>query len=103
MLQTPHGMIRMCEIDIQETARFVREFVTMSLIPWMEKCVVEWNENVSDITWSTKHIFQPLLVFFVSQTSIAALLDNPEIVRLADRASPKFYFLIEYGWVLRTI
>ena len=32
--------------DIQQIGRFVREFVTMSLVPWMEKCVVEWNENV---------------------------------------------------------
>lgn len=32
--------------DIQQTARFTREFLVMSLIPWMEKCVVEWNENV---------------------------------------------------------
>lgn len=39
--------MRMSEQDIQQTARFTREFVTMSLIPWMEKCVVEWNEVVS--------------------------------------------------------
>ena len=38
--------MRMCEPDILETARFVREFVTMSLLPWMEKCVVDWNETV---------------------------------------------------------
>ena len=34
------------EKDIQQTARFTREFLVMSLIPWMEKCVVDWNENV---------------------------------------------------------
>lgn len=39
--------MRMSEQDIQQTARFTREFVTMSLVPWMEKCVVEWNEVVS--------------------------------------------------------
>ncbi|OJA16247.1 hypothetical protein AZE42_00079 [Rhizopogon vesiculosus] len=39
--------IRMSEQDIQQTARFTREFVTMSLIPWMEKCVVDWNEAYS--------------------------------------------------------
>ncbi|KAI0788537.1 ER-golgi trafficking TRAPP I complex 85 kDa subunit-domain-containing protein [Abortiporus biennis] len=33
--------------DIQVIGRFVREFLTMSLIPWMEKCVVEWNEMYS--------------------------------------------------------
>ncbi|KAJ7492750.1 ER-golgi trafficking TRAPP I complex 85 kDa subunit-domain-containing protein [Mycena latifolia] len=38
--------LRMSETDIQQTARFTREFLVMSLVPWMEKCVVEWNENV---------------------------------------------------------
>jgi hypothetical protein len=38
--------LKMAESDIQQTARFAREFVVMSLLPWMEKCVVEWNENV---------------------------------------------------------
>ncbi|KAJ6604519.1 ER-golgi trafficking TRAPP I complex 85 kDa subunit-domain-containing protein [Mycena vulgaris] len=39
--------LRMNETDIQQTARFTREFLVMSLVPWMEKCVVEWNENFS--------------------------------------------------------
>ncbi|KAJ7275176.1 ER-golgi trafficking TRAPP I complex 85 kDa subunit-domain-containing protein [Mycena haematopus] len=39
--------LRMSDNDIQQTARFTREFLVMSLIPWMEKCVVEWNENFS--------------------------------------------------------
>ncbi|KAF7339581.1 hypothetical protein MSAN_02172600 [Mycena sanguinolenta] len=39
--------LRMSDKDIQQTARFTREFLVMSLIPWMEKCVVEWNENFS--------------------------------------------------------
>ena len=46
---TNHSMINticMAETDIQQTARFTREFVVMSLVPWMEKCVLEWNENV---------------------------------------------------------
>jgi hypothetical protein len=39
-------MLRMSEEDIKQTAKFVREFVSMSLVPWMEKCVADWNENV---------------------------------------------------------
>ncbi|KAJ7293446.1 ER-golgi trafficking TRAPP I complex 85 kDa subunit-domain-containing protein [Mycena rebaudengoi] len=39
--------LRMGETDIQQTARFTREFLVMSLVPWMEKCVVEWNEHFS--------------------------------------------------------
>ncbi|KAL7285211.1 hypothetical protein ACG7TL_000304 [Trametes sanguinea] len=39
--------LRLSQDDIQQIGRFVREFVTMSLVPWMEKCVVEWNENYS--------------------------------------------------------
>lgn len=38
--------IRMNEADIKNTAQFVREFLLMSLLPWMERQVVEWNENV---------------------------------------------------------
>ena len=41
--------LRMNEQDIQQTAKFVREFVSMSLVPWMEKCVVDWNENVTPL------------------------------------------------------
>ncbi|KAJ3734691.1 ER-golgi trafficking TRAPP I complex 85 kDa subunit-domain-containing protein, partial [Lentinula guzmanii] len=37
--------LRMNEKDIQQTAKFTREFLVMSLIPWMEKCVMDWNEN----------------------------------------------------------
>ena len=36
----------MSELDAQNTSRFVREFVTMALIPWMERCVAEWNDAV---------------------------------------------------------
>ena len=34
------------EPDIAQFSRFVREFVTMSLVPWMERCVLDWNETV---------------------------------------------------------
>ncbi|KAF9076140.1 ER-golgi trafficking TRAPP I complex 85 kDa subunit-domain-containing protein [Rhodocollybia butyracea] len=37
--------LRMNEKDIQQTAKFTREFLVMSLIPWMEKCVLDWNES----------------------------------------------------------
>ncbi|GBE78241.1 hypothetical protein SCP_0111240 [Sparassis crispa] len=39
--------LRLSERDIQQTGKFVREFVVMSLVPWMERCVVEWNETYS--------------------------------------------------------
>ncbi|KAG6819496.1 hypothetical protein H0H93_011310 [Arthromyces matolae] len=39
--------LRISEKDIQQTARFTREFLVMSLLPWMEKCVVDWNEAFS--------------------------------------------------------
>jgi hypothetical protein len=37
----------MSEADAQATGKFVREFLTQSLLPWMEKSVLEWNEAVS--------------------------------------------------------
>ncbi|EMD42167.1 hypothetical protein CERSUDRAFT_90771 [Gelatoporia subvermispora B] len=41
------SVLRLPEADISRTGKFVRDFVTMSLIPWMEKCVVDWNEQYS--------------------------------------------------------
>lgn len=32
--------------DVSQLARFVREFTTMSLVPWMERYAMEWNETV---------------------------------------------------------
>ncbi|KIK70846.1 hypothetical protein GYMLUDRAFT_235261 [Collybiopsis luxurians FD-317 M1] len=43
--QNGMNTLRMNEKDIQQTAKFTREFLVMSLIPWMEKCVLDWNEN----------------------------------------------------------
>ena len=40
------GNLHLSEDDIQQIARFVREFAVMSLLPWMEKCVIDWNEVV---------------------------------------------------------
>ena len=39
--------IKMIETDLASTAKFVRELAVESLIPWMGKCVLEWNEAVS--------------------------------------------------------
>ena len=38
--------LNLTEQDVAQFARFVREFVTMSLVPWMERCVLDWNETV---------------------------------------------------------
>ena len=38
------------ENDISNIGRFTREFVVMSMIPWMEKCVADWNESVGSIS-----------------------------------------------------
>jgi hypothetical protein len=43
--------LHLVEGDIQATAKFVREFVVQSLVPWMERSVLEWNEAVSDINY----------------------------------------------------
>ena len=39
--------MRMVETDLAATATFVRDLAMESLIPWMGKCVLEWNEAVS--------------------------------------------------------
>jgi len=45
--QTELFTIKMIETDLASTAKFVRELAVESLIPWMGKCVLEWNEAVS--------------------------------------------------------
>ena len=39
--------LRLSQADVHQAGKFVREFVVMSLVPWMERCVLDWNENVS--------------------------------------------------------
>jgi len=36
----------MTEADTQAVGKFVREFVTTALLPWMERNMIDWNENV---------------------------------------------------------
>ena len=59
------------EKDIQQTARFTREFLVMSLIPWMEKCVVDWNENV---TLTLNYWFKALILHLVSSPLLEGFL-----------------------------
>ena len=47
--------LRLGERDIQQIAKFVREFVSMCLVPWMEKCVADWNENVKLFSYYVIH------------------------------------------------
>lgn len=43
----------MTEADAQAVGKFVREFVTTALLPWMERNIIDWNENVrsSSVMW----------------------------------------------------
>lgn len=44
---TEPEVLNLSDEDTVNTARFIREFVTQSLVPWMERSVMEWNEIVS--------------------------------------------------------
>jgi hypothetical protein len=70
--------IKMIETDLESTAKFIRELAVESLIPWMGKCILEWNEAVScaivplgpqDLT---KRVF-----FYIGLASIRRLGDYP--------------------------
>ncbi|KAG6381059.1 ER-golgi trafficking TRAPP I complex 85 kDa subunit-domain-containing protein [Boletus reticuloceps] len=49
-------------------ARFTREFIVMSLVPWMEKCVLEWNEAFSSSRRLPSRLFSSTRKFFGSTT-----------------------------------
>ena len=68
-LDTPPNTLRMSEQDIQRLARFAREFVVMSLVPWMEKCVVEWNEAYSSSRRLPSRLFSSTRRLFGSGTA----------------------------------
>ncbi|KIJ24365.1 hypothetical protein M422DRAFT_274866 [Sphaerobolus stellatus SS14] len=49
--------LHLSEEDVSQFARFIREFTTMSLVPWMERSVMEWNESVSMALYPPVHTF----------------------------------------------
>jgi hypothetical protein len=69
--------MRMCEDDIQRTAKFAREFVVMSVVPWMEKCVVEWNETYSSSRRLPSRLFSTTRRLFGSQAPSPAATPGP--------------------------
>ncbi|KIY70143.1 hypothetical protein CYLTODRAFT_392434 [Cylindrobasidium torrendii FP15055 ss-10] len=68
-VDVPVNMLKMNEVDIQRTARFAREFVVMSLVPWMERCVVEWNENFAATRRLPSRLFSSTRRLFGGATS----------------------------------
>ncbi|GLB36017.1 putative ER-Golgi trafficking TRAPP I complex 85 kDa subunit [Lyophyllum shimeji] len=75
----PSGLhtLRMAEKDIQQTARFAREFLVMSLLPWMEKCAVEWNENFTSTRRLPSRLFSSTRRLFGSPSPSPAPTHNP--------------------------
>lgn len=83
---TTLNTLSMEEKDIQQTARFTREFLVMSLVPWMEKCVVDWNENVRlphHIYFGSKLLYCMSLVFFDSKASFTVVLFDSSFIRFS--------------------
>lgn len=68
--------LRMGEQDIQHTAKFTREFVVQSLVPWMEKCVIDWNEIVSIYCLVQCIDLNMFLVFLHTSPPISFVLFN---------------------------
>lgn len=81
--------LRMEENDIKHTARFTREFVVMSLVPWMEKCVVDWNETFSSNRRLPSRLFSSTRRLFGSPSpSPPTHGASSSISSLPGRASP---------------
>ena len=86
-IQAESFIIKMIEADLESTAKFVRELAVESLIPWMGKCVLEWNEAVSIPFAPPSLRASPdvcircgLLVFLISETSFPTILFYQTIV-----------------------
>ncbi|TBU62053.1 ER-golgi trafficking TRAPP I complex 85 kDa subunit-domain-containing protein [Dichomitus squalens] len=83
--------LRLAPDDIQQIGRFVREFVTMSLVPWMEKCVVEWNENYSSSRRLPSRLFSSTRRLFGASAAASSATpthgSNPSITSINTRFS----------------
>ncbi|GJE87623.1 ER-golgi trafficking TRAPP I complex 85 kDa subunit-domain-containing protein [Phanerochaete sordida] len=71
------GTLVLSQDDIQIVARFIREFATMSLIPWMEKCVLEWNETYSSSRRLPSRLFSSTRRLFGSSAASASAPGTP--------------------------
>ncbi|KAM5531871.1 hypothetical protein V8D89_014425 [Ganoderma adspersum] len=69
--------LKLSQDDILQIGRFVREFVTMSLVPWMEKCVVEWNESFSSSRRLPSRLFSSTRRLFGASAAAASTPGTP--------------------------
>lgn len=79
----------MTEADTQAVGKFVREFVTTALLPWMERNIIDWNENVrlAPLCWT----FQ--LTTAVQRNPsclLSALLNNKTTLRRSSTTNTPF-------------
>jgi hypothetical protein len=73
--------VHMADEDLQSTSRFVREFATQSLIPWMERNVIEWNEAVSDRVFILSVEVNLIQVCGHTPFAFSSVLDHSSILR----------------------
>ncbi|CAE6431018.1 unnamed protein product [Rhizoctonia solani] len=63
--------------DLQSISRFVREFATQSLIPWMERNVIEWNEAYVATRRLPSRLFSTTRRFFGTSGSSTPTTSSP--------------------------
>ncbi|KDN42910.1 hypothetical protein RSAG8_06436, partial [Rhizoctonia solani AG-8 WAC10335] len=63
--------------DLQSISRFVREFATQSLIPWMERSVVDWNEAYVATRRLPSRLFSTTRRFFGTPGSSTPIPSSP--------------------------
>lgn len=73
--------VHMADEDLQSTNQFVREFATQSLIPWMERNVIEWNEAVSNRVFILSVALNLNQVYFYTPPTFSPVLNHTQIFR----------------------
>ncbi|KIO33692.1 hypothetical protein M407DRAFT_231895, partial [Tulasnella calospora MUT 4182] len=79
----PPEALNLSDEDTVNSTRFMREFVTQSLVPWMERCVMEWNETYSNsrrlpsrLFSSTRRLFGSSAASSISSTPTSPVSTN---------------------------
>ncbi|KDQ08436.1 hypothetical protein BOTBODRAFT_148671 [Botryobasidium botryosum FD-172 SS1] len=69
----PVQELAMTEEDLAAIGRFVKELTNSGLLPWMESCVSEWNNNYSSSRRLPSRLFTSTRRLFGSSSSLSSL------------------------------
>lgn len=79
---------RMTDVDVASVKGFLREMTVQSLLPFMERCVTNWNELVTPSPWSSTQTWAERQRFYSSNRA-GAVSQVVSSVLVASSSAPQ--------------